>query len=105
MGRLSKAIVEPIEAACGNKSVPGQDQRSMCRKRQQVCHGRILGAEVDFGGTAWLRLSQGATFSTESAQKLKNVDRKTLSALRDRLVPIAIRELCDKTVNAVKGAP
>jgi hypothetical protein len=67
----------------------------MCRERQQVCHGRIPGAEADFGGTAWLRLSQGATFSTDSAQKLKNVDRKTLSALRDRLVPIAIRELGD----------
>ena len=67
----------------------------MCRKRQQVCHGRISGADVNFGSKAWPRLSQGATFSTESAQKLKNVDRKSLSALRDRLVPIAIRELCD----------
>jgi hypothetical protein len=65
----------------------------MCRKRQQVCHGRIPGSKVDFSSTVWIRLSQGATFSTESAQKLKNVDRKSLSALRERLVPIAIREL------------
>ena len=72
----------------------------MCRKRQQVCHGGIPGVEVSFCGTTWLRLSQGATFSTESAQKLKNVDRKTPSALRDRLVPIAIRELCDWPVYA-----
>jgi hypothetical protein len=76
----------------------------MCRKRQQVCHGRIPGAKVDFWSTAWLRLSHGATFSTESAQKLKNVDCKSLSALRDRLVPIAIRELCDWAVYAVNGA-
>jgi hypothetical protein len=105
MGRLSKAIVKPIEAARGNKEAPGQDRRSMCRKRQQVCHGRIPGAKVDFWSTAWLRLSHGATFSTESAQKLENVDCKSLSALRDRLVPIAIRELCDWTVYAVNGAP
>jgi len=77
----------------------------MCRKWQQVCHGRIPGAKVDFWSTARIRLSQGATFSTESAQKLKNVDRKTLSALRDRLVPIAIRELCDGTVQTVRGTP
>ena len=70
----------------------------MCRKRQQVCHGGIPRVAVNFDSTAWFRLSQGATFSTEFAQKLKNVDRKTLSALRDRLVPIAIRELCDWTV-------
>lgn len=77
----------------------------MCHKKQQVCQGGIRGAKVDFRSTAWPRLSQGATFSTESAQKLKNVDRKSLSALRDRLVPIAIRELCDRTVYAVKGTP
>ncbi len=75
----------------------------MCRKRQQVCHGRIPGADVNFGSTAWLRLSQGATFSTEFAQKLKNVDRKSLSALRDRLVPIAIRELCNWTIESAVG--
>jgi hypothetical protein len=89
----------------GTKSVPDQDQRSMCRKWQQVCHGRIPGVKVDFWSTAWIRLSQGATFSTESAQKLKNVDRKSLSALRERLVPIAIRELCDGTVQTVRGTP
>ena len=77
----------------------------MCRKWQQVCHGRIPGSKVDFSSTVWIRLSQGATFSTESAQKLKNVDRKSLSALRERLVPIAIRELCDGTVQTVRGTP
>ena len=75
----------------------------MCRKWQQVCHGIIPGAKVDFWSTAWLRLSHGATFSTESAQKLKNVDCKTLSALRDRLVPIAIRELCGWAIQSAAG--